>query len=76
MLQREGFSVERTERRGGDSLFVLMTLLQSVGRAPSSADAKAPSSVAQALVRTASLMFRPYYFLGDDELLVVAAAHR
>lgn len=76
MLESEGFSVERKERRGGDSLFAMMTLLQSVGRAPTSADTKAPSSVARALVRTASVLFRPYYFVGDDELLVVATKHR
>jgi SAM-dependent methyltransferase len=73
MLEDVGFTVDKVERRGGDSLFVLMTLLQSVGKMPSSADTKAPSSVGRALVKTASALLRPYYFLGDDELLVVAS---
>ncbi|MCA9587292.1 MAG: class I SAM-dependent methyltransferase [Myxococcales bacterium] len=74
LIEQAGFRVERSERRGGDSLFVLMTLLQSVGNMPSSANAKAPSAVSRALVRTASALLRPYYFVGDDELLVVASA--
>jgi SAM-dependent methyltransferase len=72
-LEKAGYRVERLERRGGDSLFVLMTLLQSLGRMPSSADTKAPSAVGRAAVRTASTLLRPYYFLGDDELLAVAS---
>ncbi len=73
VLEEAGFRTDRTERRGGDSLFVLMTLLQSLGKMPSSADAKAPSAVGRALLRTASTVLRPYYFVGDDELLVVAS---
>ena len=72
VLEDAGLRVERTERRGGDSLFVLMTLLQSLGKMPSSSDTKAPSAVGRALVRTASALLRPYYFVGDDEELVVA----
>lgn len=71
LLGDHGFTVDRHERRGGDSLFVLLTLLQSVGKAPSS-EAVEPGLVGKALVRTASTVLRPYYFLGDDELLVVA----
>jgi SAM-dependent methyltransferase len=74
LLEENGFAIEQTERRGGDSLFVLMTLLQSLGQMPSSSDAKAPSPVGRALVRTASTLLRPYYFIGDDELLVVASS--
>ncbi|MBX3204665.1 MAG: class I SAM-dependent methyltransferase [Labilithrix sp.] len=73
VLDDAGFIIERSERRGGDSLFVLMTLLQSVGKMPTSSDAKAPSALSRALVRSASTLLRPYYFVGDDELLVVAS---
>jgi 2-polyprenyl-3-methyl-5-hydroxy-6-metoxy-1,4-benzoquinol methylase len=71
LLAANGFAVEREAKRGGDSLFVLLTLLQSVGRGPSETTA-APGSLARALVRVASLALRPYYFVGDDEVLVVA----
>jgi SAM-dependent methyltransferase len=74
LLEDSGFAVDRTERRGGDSLFVMMTLLQSIGKMPSGSGVKAPSALEQSLVRTASALLRPYYFVGDDELLVVASA--
>lgn len=73
LLDKAGFTMDRTVRRGGDALFVLMTLLQSIRKMPSSASAKAPSALERALVRTASTVLRPYYFVGDDELLVVAS---
>lgn len=72
VLDRAGLEAHRTERRGGDSLFVLITLLQSIGRMPTLAATKAPSSFQRALLRTASSLLRPYFFIGDDELLVVA----
>lgn len=72
MLGKTGFEITKTERRGGDSLFVLMTLLQSVGKMPSSEEAKAPGVLGRTVLRSASLLLRPYYAIGDDELLVVA----
>jgi SAM-dependent methyltransferase len=71
LLDANGFSVECEARRGGDSLFVLLTLLQGLGRGPSSETA-APGLVGKSLLRTASVALRPYYFVGDDELIVVA----
>gem|GEM_PF-1827367 len=71
LLAKSGFDVERSARRGGDSLFVLLTLLQSIGRAPSSESVE-PGAIGKALVKTASAVLRPYYFVGDDELLVLA----
>jgi SAM-dependent methyltransferase len=73
LLDAHGFEVDRHERRGGDSLFVLLTLLQSMGRAPSS-DAVEPGVIGKSIVRAASAILRPYYFVGDDELVVVARA--
>jgi SAM-dependent methyltransferase len=71
LLEGHGFDIARHARRGGDSLFVLLTLMQSIGRGPTS-EATEPGFVGKALLRTASTVLRPYYFLGDDELLVVA----
>jgi 2-polyprenyl-3-methyl-5-hydroxy-6-metoxy-1,4-benzoquinol methylase len=73
LLEDHGFHVDEIARRGGDSLFVLLTLLQGAGRAPSSEDA-APGVLSKAAVRTASALLRPYYFVGDDELIVLATA--
>jgi len=72
LLERNGFSMTRSERRGGDSLFVLLTLLQSLGRMPKSEETKAPGLVGRTVVQTASALLRPYYFVGDDELLILA----
>jgi len=75
LLDAHGFEVERHERRGGDSLFVLLTLLQSMGRAPSS-EAVEPGLFGKGVVRAASAVLRPYYFVGDDELVVVARSKK
>lgn len=72
LLVDNGFEVVRTKKQGGNSLFVLLTLLQSLGRMPAADKAQAPGAVGRALVRTASAMLRPYYFLGDDELVMTA----
>jgi SAM-dependent methyltransferase len=72
-LDAAGFTVERAERRGGDSLFVIATLLQSVGTLKNGAYAGAPSALARTIARVASTVLRPYYFVGDDELLVLAS---
>ena len=71
LLEGHGFDVARTARRGGDSLLVLLTLLQSVGRAPAG-DATEPGALSKAALRAASALLRPYYFVGDDELIVLA----
>lgn len=76
LLFSNGFSLESTKARGGDSLFVLLTLLQSLGSTPRSDRARTPGVVGRTLVRTASLMLRPYYFVGDDELVVLAKPTR
>jgi SAM-dependent methyltransferase len=73
LLDDNGFEITHHEARGGDSLFVLLTLLQSIGRAPSS-DVAPPGIVSRSILRTASAMLRPYYYVGDDELLVIARA--
>ena len=72
LLSEHGFEPTHVTKRGGDSLFVLLTLLQSLGRMPASESARAPGAVGRAAVRAASALLRPYYFVGDDELLVVA----
>jgi hypothetical protein len=73
VLSRQGMNVERTATRGGDSLMVLMTAMNAVGASPGK-QAKAPSKLARAAVTVASNVLRPYYWVGDDELVVVARA--
>jgi SAM-dependent methyltransferase len=74
VLEQSGFERVEASRRGGDSLFVLLTVLQGLGRMPKSENTAAPSAIGRAMVQTASAVLRPYYFVGDDELLVTARA--
>jgi SAM-dependent methyltransferase len=76
LLAEQGFEPVRTAKRGGDSLFVLLTLLQGAGRMPASAEARAPGLVGRSVIRAASAILRPYYFVGDDELLLISRAPR
>jgi SAM-dependent methyltransferase len=63
-------------RRGGDSLFVLMTmyhLVKRLGGKRSAEQAPRPlSPLGAGIVRAASRVMRPYFYLGDEELVMVA----
>lgn len=72
LFTRTGFGVVRHVQRGGDSLFMMTTLLQSIDKMPKSARAMGSSAASRAFFRTASAVLRPYYFVGDDELVYVA----
>jgi SAM-dependent methyltransferase len=72
LVQTAGFVVEERLTRGGDSLFVLMTLSHALRpRAP--AGPVRVSAPEKAIIRAASLLLRPYLYLGDEELVVVAS---
>lgn len=71
LVTRHGFRVEDEKKRGGDSLFVLLTILQGLGRAPAPENA-GPGIVGKTILRVASTALLPYYFVGDDELVIVA----
>jgi SAM-dependent methyltransferase len=74
LCQASGFTIERSHRRGGDSLFVLMTLHNAARR---SDGRRGPLSPATKLaVRAASLLLRPYLHVGDEELVVIASKPR
>ncbi len=70
LAQDAGFLIDRVSARGGDSLFVLMTLRHALMSGP--AAPQPLSGPARAAVRAASLLLRPYLYAGDDELVLVA----
>lgn len=70
LVESEGLKVERVVTRGGDSLCVLMGLRNMVQRGGGKPGA--PGGMQKAAIRMASVLMRPYYYLGDDELLVIA----
>jgi 2-polyprenyl-3-methyl-5-hydroxy-6-metoxy-1,4-benzoquinol methylase len=71
LLSDHAFSQESAVTRGGDSLFVLLTVMQGLGH-ERRVGAAEPSAVERAMIRVASTALRPYYYVGDDELLVIA----
>lgn len=74
LVGRYGAEVEELTLRGGDSLFVLLTILYALSAPP--ARGAPMSRLKRALVALASLLLRPYYFLGDEEMIVVLRRRR
>jgi 2-polyprenyl-3-methyl-5-hydroxy-6-metoxy-1,4-benzoquinol methylase len=76
LCQSACFVIDGQRTRGGDSLFLLMTLAHTVDRLlrPSAEQQPATLSPARKLiVRGASLFCRPYLYLCDEELVLIAA---
>lgn len=68
-----GFTVEEERTFGGDSLFLALTALQSAGRRTTREDgAAANNRVARFALGAVGRLLRPYYQLGDDELVLIA----
>jgi 2-polyprenyl-3-methyl-5-hydroxy-6-metoxy-1,4-benzoquinol methylase len=80
LCESAGFAVDGQRTRGGDSLFMLMTLAHAVGgllRPGTETQRPEPLSVTrQLLVRGASIFLRPYLYLGDEELVLIASKAR
>ena len=74
LAQDAGFSVDQLSARGGDSLFVLMTLRHALIAGPVTPGPL--SSAARTVVQAASVLLRPYLYFGDDELVLVATKPR
>ncbi len=77
LIERAGLRVTHTTTCGGDTLFLALTTLQGLGRTVTGADgARAASRAARTTLALAGRLLRPYYRLGDDELIVVAERAR
>jgi SAM-dependent methyltransferase len=78
LCKKAGFSEVREEVRGGDSLFMLMTahhLVKGVSCAEGSERVRL-SPLRKTVIRAASRMLRPYLYVGDEELVIVATKPR
>ncbi len=73
LLRDAGFDVDGERTRGGDTLFLALSALQSLGVhvGQSGGDGK---GLVKTAFRVLGQMTRPYYALGDDELDVIARA--
>jgi SAM-dependent methyltransferase len=64
-----------TERtRGGDTLFLALSALQTLGVGVGGAAGEGGGGLARAALRAIGELTRPYYALGDDELALIARA--
>ena len=71
---RNGFRVERVRFRGGDSLMVVLTLLYSL-RGSGDVTSGKLTGLQRSLISIASLLLRPYYYIGADEMVALLRKH-
>lgn len=69
MLESAGFKITDHKFYGGDSLFFLSTLANMLG---ASNDTKELSSAKKLLVKIATVILRPWYFVGSEDMVIVA----
>lgn len=72
LLEKHGFRVARTGTRGGDSLFMVLTAMQSVGIVPKRGQDKPPSAFLKGAFRAIGEATKPLTAALDDELMIVA----
>jgi len=75
LCRQAGFTVGAPATRGGDSLFMLMTL-SNLARGPAKGEPAPLSTVEKVAVRAGSFLLRPYLYVGDEELVLVASKPR
>jgi len=69
MLEQAGFTITNETSYGADSLFFLSTLANMLGAGN---DTKELSGARKALVKVATVVLRPWYFVGSEDMVVVA----
>lgn len=69
LLEKSGFKLVETRYYGGDSLFFLSSLANILGV---TSDTQQLSGAKKALVRMASVVLKPWYHSGKEDMLVVA----
>ena len=69
LAHRLGADVEEISFRGGDSLFILLTVLYATVGPPRRATRS--TALRRAAISLASWLLRPYYFIGDEEMFVI-----
>jgi 2-polyprenyl-3-methyl-5-hydroxy-6-metoxy-1,4-benzoquinol methylase len=71
LVERAGLVTTTTTTRGGDSLFVAVTALRTLGVEPQRGG-KPPGRALQSAFRLVGTVLRGYYSAGDDELVLIA----
>jgi 2-polyprenyl-3-methyl-5-hydroxy-6-metoxy-1,4-benzoquinol methylase len=70
LLKNSGFKINETKYYGADSLFFLSSLANLIG---TNDDTKKLSGPKKALVKVATVVLRPWYHFGTEDMLVVAS---
>lgn len=69
LAPRSGAEVEEISFNGGDSLFVLLTLMYATVGPPRGTSRT--TALRKVVIALASWLLRPYYFVGDEEMFVI-----
>ncbi len=72
ILEDTGFAVADERRRGGDTLFLLLSALQTLGLSVGGSTGSGGGGLTRTALRAIGEVTRPYYALGDDELAIIA----
>jgi len=72
LLDDVGLDVATERTRGGDTLFLALSALQTLGMSVGGAAGNAKPGLARTALRVFGEVTRPYYALGDDELAIIA----
>jgi SAM-dependent methyltransferase len=72
LLGDADLEVEAERTRGGDTLFLMLSALQTLGMTVGGGGAGTRPGLARTALRVLGEVTRPYYALGDDELAVIA----
>jgi SAM-dependent methyltransferase len=72
LLDDAGLEVVTERTRGGDTLFLMLSALQTLGVPIGNAAGNTQPGLARNVLRVLGEVTRPYYALGDDELAVIA----
>lgn len=74
LLGDVGLDVVTERTRGGDTLLLMLSALQTLGMDVGGATGDAQPGLARTALRVIGELTRPYYALGDDELAMIACA--
>jgi SAM-dependent methyltransferase len=74
LMRDAGLEIETERTRGGDTLFLALSALQTLGMSVGGSTSNANPGLARTALRMIGEVTRPYYALGDDELGIIARA--
>lgn len=74
LMHDVGLDIETERTRGGDTLFLALSALQTLGMSIGGGAGSGSPGLTKTALRLVGEVTRPYYALGDDELGIIARA--